>query len=257
MENVAEDIGRFLSVSYGYGYGDGDGSGSGYGYGDGSGDGYGDGSGYGYGDGDGSGYGYGSGYGSGYGDGDGSGYGDGDGSGYGDGYGYGSGYGDGDGDGSGYGYGVKTCQIQGVSHTIQWIDSTPTIITSIHGDTAQGYIFQNDFTLTPCFVVKENDTFAHGETLHKAYAALQEKLFESMSIEERLEKFKAEFPDYDVKIPAAKLFDWHHVLTGSCEMGRRSFCWDHGIDVDKDSFTVKEFIALTEDSYGGDVIKQL
>ena len=54
-----------------------------------------------------------------------------------------------------------------------------------------------------------------------------------------------------------ELFTWHHVLTGSCKQGRESFCKQHGIDLDGDMFTIHEFVGLTKDSYGGDIIKRL
>ena len=40
-------------------------------------------------------------------------------------------------------------------------------------------------------------------------------------------------------------------------MGRRQFCEAHNIDINKDKFTVAEFIKLTEHSFGSDVIRQL
>ena len=244
---MEEQIKKFLSVSYGYG----DGSGDGYGYGDGSGDGYGSGSG----DGDGSGYGYGYGYGDGSGDGDGSGYGYGygygDGSGSGDGYGYGSG--DGSGDGYGSGYGIKMFD----GDKVYIIDNVPTIINSIRNNVAKGFILNKDFTLEETFIVKENNNFAHGKTLHEAFQSLQEKLYDDSTEEERIRAFEEHFKDFTAKYPAKELFSWHHVLTGSCKQGRESFCRQNGIDLDKDVFTIYEFINLTKDSYGGEVIKKL
>ena len=199
-------------------YGDGSGSGSGYGYGDGSGDGSGSGSGYGYGDGDGYGYGDNDGYGNGYGD----------------------------------GYGVK--EVNG--DTVYIVDDVPTIIKSVRDNIAQGFILQHDLTLTPCYVVKEQNRFAHGETLHDALSALQEKLYDDSTEEERIEAFLKKFPKYDTPYPNRDLFAYHHVLTGSCRMGRESFCKDRGIDLDG-STTVREFVELTKDSYGGDVICKL
>jgi len=76
-------------------------------------------------------------------------------------------------------------------------------------------------------------------------------------VEERVSKFRGEWPDPDVKIAALLLWEWHHILTGSCEAGRNAFARDHGIDIMKDSFTVREFINLTKDSYGRDAIRQL
>ena len=41
-------------------------------------------------------------------------------------------------------------------------------------------------------------------------------------------------------------------------MGKRKyFAKNHDIDLDKDKVTVKEFIELTENDYGGNIIKQL
>ena len=234
---MEEQIKLFLSSGYGYG--------SGYGSDDGSGDGSGYGDGYGYGDGSGSGSGYGDGYGYGYG----YGYGSGSGSCSGD----GSGYGSGSGSGSGYGYGIKTFN----GDKVYIIDDIPTIIKHIHDNVAKGYILNDDFTLTKTFVAKENGKFAHGETLHDAFASLQEKLYDDSTEEERIEAFKKHFPDFTKKVSAKELFYWHHVLTGSCKQGRLSFCINKGIDIEKDSFTIYEFIELTKESYNGDIIKKL
>lgn len=224
METLEDRIKVFLSLSYGYGddYGSGYGDGSGYGYSDGSGYGYSSGSGYGYSYGDGYGYGYGSG----------------------SGYSYGDSYGD--------SYGVK--EVNG--DTVYIVDDVPTIIKSVRDNIAQGFILQRDLTLKPCYIVKEQNMFAHGDTLHDAFTALQEKLYDDSTEEERIEAFRKKFPEYDTLYPNRDLFAYHHVLTGSCRMGRESFCKDRGIDLDGNT-TVREFIELTKDSYGGDVICKL
>lgn len=115
---------------------------------------------------------------------------------------------------------------------------------------------QNDLTTAPCFVVKQDNIFAHGETLRAAMSALRDKLFEGMSEDERIEAFLAEHTKGQ-KYPNHDLYDWHHRLTGSCEMGRRTFAKEHGIDIENGSMTVEEFIALTENAYGGKTIKKL
>lgn len=224
----AVKIREWISSNSGSGYG----YGSDYGYGDGSGDGSGDG----YGDG----YGYGSGYGSGSGYGDG--YGDGSGSGYGSGYGY----------GSGSGYGLKTFG----GKDVFYIDGIRTIINRINGNVAYGAIIAADLSLNKCFVVKQDGKFAHGDTLKNAMSALADKLFEGMPTEERIERFWSEFK-LGKKYPAQLFFDWHHRLTGSCEMGRRQFAEDRGIDVETAEYTPEEFIELTENAYNGQIIKRL
>ena len=86
---------------------------------------------------------------------------------------------------------------------------------------------------------------------------MQEKLYDDSTEEERILKFKKHFSDFSKKYSAKDLFIWHHVLTGSCKAGREAFCTDKGIDVDNDRFTVYEFIELTKNSYGGDIIRRL
>ena len=168
---------------------------------------------------------------------------------------------DGSGDGSGYGSGSSYGDGSGINmfngDKVYIIDGTPTIIKSARNNIAKGFILNGDFTLIPTFVVKENGKFAHGETLHEAFYALQEKLYDDSTEEERLEAFKKHFPDFKKKVSAKELFYWHHVLTGSCKQGRMSFCANKGIDIDKDAYTVHEFIGLTQDSYGGDIIRKL
>jgi hypothetical protein len=242
MEGLVE----FLKIEYGsgsgdgsgYGSGDGSGSGSGYGYGSGSGDGSGSGSGYGYGSGDGSGSGSGYGYGSG------SGYGSGDGSGSGSGYGYG--------DGSGSGDGLKSLN----KKPVHYIDGVATIITALKNNVAKGHIVNRDLTSENCFVVKQNNLFAHGKTLKDARDSLFAKLFDDMPEYERIDAFLAEFKP-SKKYSAQKFFDWHGKLTGSCLFGREQFAKDRQINLSNDTFTLAEFIDLTKNSYGGEIIKKL
>lgn len=228
MESLSDKINAFLSANSGSGYGWGSGSGYVTGYGPG--------------------YGYGSGYGSGYSDGSSFGYFDG----YSDGSGYGSGYGSGDGYGSGFGKDIKIFN----GDKVYLVDNTQTIIRQVRDNVAKGTILNSDLTLTSCYVVKEGNTFAHGETLHRAMEALRDKLFEDMPEEERIAAFVKEHKA-GVKYPVSDLYDWHHRLTGSCEMGRKQFARDHNIDIEHDKITVEEFIKLTENAYGGETIKKL
>ena len=232
-------IKQFLSS--GSGNGNGNGNGNGYGNGNGNGSGSGNGNGYGNGNGNGSGNGYGNG--------------DGSGNGYGNGYGYGDGNGNGSGSGNGYGNGSGIKSING--YDIYRVDNTPTAFTHIHGNVAKGYILEQNVILKPCYIVKGNGYFAHGETLKEAQSALEEKILDDMDIEEKIELFKEKFPDVNKKYAVKDFYQWHHNLTGSCEMGRKNFASNHNIDIDNDVMTVKEFIRLTENAYCGEVIKEL
>ena len=177
--------------------------------------------------------------------------GSGDGSGYG--YGYGSGSGDGSGYGYGYGYGIKAIN----GDIIYQIDDIPTIIKQVRNNVAKGYILNNDLSLTPCYIVKGHNKFAHGETVKKAMEDLENKIFEDMDTDEAIEMFLKEFSDLDKKYPAKDFYIWHNRLTGSCEMGRNSFVRNGGYNLEKDTFTVQEFIDITKNAFGGEIIRQL
>lgn len=122
-----------------------------------------------------------------------------------------------------------------------------------HDAYAMGRILHSDLTTEKCFIVKQNGMFAHGKTLREARDALLEKLFDDMPVAERIEKFM-ESHDLHKRYPNLDFFSWHHRLTGSCMQGRTAFAQDHGIVLDG-SMTTKEFLELTKDSYGGDIIR--
>ena len=193
-------------------------------------------------------------YGDGDGSGSGSGYGSGDGSGSGYGYGDGDGSGSGSGSGSGYGYGYGIKSFNG--EPVYRIDGVNTLIRSVRGFAAHGAILNGDLTLTPCYIVKQDNIFAHGETLRGAMEALRDKLFEDMPEEERIDAFLRE-TDREKTYPTQYFYDWHHRLTGSCDMGRKQFARDHGVDLEHGMMTLTEFLELTKGAYGGDVIRKV
>lgn len=212
-------IKQFLAV----GYGDGSGDGSSYGFRDGSGlsEGSGEGSGYGNG--------LGSGYGSDYGDGDGSDYGD------------------------GSGDGIKSYN----GHEVYVIDYLQTIIYSIHGNIAKGATINQDLTLTDCYIAKYEDYFAHGNTAKQAMLDAQAKAYQDKPVEERIAHVVGKYPDVDVPIEHSALFSLHNFLTGSCLFGRQEFAKAHSLDPEHGTMTMREFIHLTKDAFGGDNIRQL
>ena len=167
--------------------------------------------------------------------------------------------GSGDGDGSGYGYGYDNdCAIKNFcGERVFTIDDTPTIIRSAHGNLAKGFVLQGDFKLIPCYIAKHDNMFAHGETIQEAVAAVNKKVLKNMESDKVIDKFFEHFTDLSKKYPARDFFEWHHYLTGSCEMGRRTFVQNGGYDIEHDRFTVHEFIDITRNAYGKDVILRL
>ena len=235
MEILKEKIEAFLDVGSGDGSGDGNGDGNGSGYGDGNGDGNGNG----------------------YGDGNGDGNGNGSGDGYGNGNGNGSGYGNGDGtgSGSGYGSGYGISEINGMK--VWKVDGIPTIITNIHGNIAEGYTLQRNVILVPCYIVKVGNFFAHGTTVHQALLDAQEKYETNKPLSERIADTVAKYPTLDTVVSHTELYALHHTLTGSCRFGRDEFAANHGLDPEQGEMTMRQFINLTMDAYGGDAIKEL
>lgn len=242
-DRIAEFVKDINSQLHSFGYGDGQSCGAGYGYGGGDGGGYC--SGFGDRSGSGCSYDVSSGYSDGYGDtfGNGNGYGNR----------FDAGFRDFNGSGVSSNGGISSYN----GNKVYYIDGIPTVIKHVKGNIAKGFRLNSDLTMTPCYVVKERGYFAHGNTLREAYMALQEKLYDNSTEEERLKKFKDKFPDFSKKYPAYDLFSWHHVLTGSCKAGREAFCRDNDIDINKDSFTIYEFVDLTKNSYGGQTILKL
>jgi len=136
------------------------------------------------------------------------------------------------------------------------VDGVPTLIDQVHGNIAKGRIVKNDFTTELCYIARVDNSWAHGKTSHEAVADATVKALEDMPIEDRIAKFKAEFPSLATKAKCSEFYKWHHTLTGSCTMGRDEFIKSHGLDMNK-KYTVKYFITITSGSYGGSIIKRL
>ena len=137
------------------------------------------------------------------------------------------------------------------------IDSIPTLLYRSHGaQIARGAILNGDLTTTPCYIAKQGRSFAHGATLREAINAALDKAFDDMPLEERLAAFRKEHEPGRI-YQNRDFFSWHHRITGSCEMGRRQFAREHGIDVEDGTMTPEEFIRLTENAYRGDLIRAL
>ena len=194
-----------------------------------------------------------------YGDSYGNDWGDGDGEGFerGDGEGFGCGCGWGRGNGSGYGNSCGDGDIKALNgNIVDYIDSIPTIITQVRGNIACGYIVKCDLTLEFCYIAKIGDSFAHAKTLKDAYVYAEAKEMYRTPIDELVEKFKETFGSLDSEHTGKEFYDWHHILTGSCRMGRDEFCKSHDIDLKK-MYSVRYFLDITKNAYGDRIIDQI
>ena len=213
------------------------------------------GSGYGFSDCSGCGYGYGSGQG--YSSKDGNGFGNSCGFGYSNFFGYGFGCicGRGCEKSDGYDEGSYCDNILTFNgNIVDNVDMLPTIIIQVKNNFAKGYIVKDDLTLESCYIAKIGNFFAHGKTLKDAVSDAVKKQGKNMSIEERIKNFVKIFGSLDSKHAGKEYYNWHNILTGSCQMGRDKFCKAHDIDLSK-KYTVKYFLDITKNSYGSNVIK--
>ena len=97
--------------------------------------------------------------------------------------------------------------------------------------------------------------YAHGKTLKEAYESLDEKMFDDLDTDERIEMFLSEFDVYN-KYKTKVFFEWHGKLTGSCLQGRESFVKNKSIDLEK-MISVRQFISICKNEYGSEIIEKL
>ena len=168
---------------------------------------------------------------------------------------HGSGIGTGIGNGIGYGSG------SGVFSSFNgWnvynIDDTATIIINVRGNVASAFIINEDLTLTPCYVVKVGNSFAHGASVKKAFKDAQNKHLALLSDDDKIKMFMVKFPNLNIRYEASVFYEWHNILTGSCEMGRKNFMSNKGVSM-TDLFTPLEFLELTKDEYNNSIINSI
>ena len=137
------------------------------------------------------------------------------------------------------------------------IDNVPTLISSVHNMYAKGHILNSDLSLTPTYVARIGDSFAHGATLREARRDAEAKDMESRPVEERIAAFVKAHPFLDALIDGRDLYDWHHILTGSCRAGRDAWCRDNGLNPATAKMSVEEFCRRACNAYGGEVIRLL
>jgi hypothetical protein len=127
------------------------------------------------------------------------------------------------------------------------IDGVQTIIKSIKGNVAKGFILNVDLTLEPTFIAKVGDSFAHGRSAREALDGAFAKHNESTTPEERVQSFIESHPSLGT-LTGREWVAVHRQLTLSCEQGCESFVRGKGIDLSK-QYTLAEFIELVDGAY--------
>lgn len=163
--------------------------------------------------------------------------------------------------GSGYGSGSGYGDLHLTTYNgqpVYYIDDIPCYFISINKNLLFAKVVViniSDFSITPQFVFKFNGCFAHGDTLKEAKRDAENKYYAQLDVSERISAFNKAF-NRGVKYDAQLFYDWHSTLTGSCETGKSMFIKQHAINLDS-KLTVDEFISITKNAYGGEIIKQL
>ena len=83
------------------------------------------------------------------------------------------------------------------------------------------------------------------------------KYEQNKPLTERIADTIKKYPTLDTLVPNKELYVLHNILTGSCAFGRDEFVRRHGIDAKNGSMTMKDFIDLTRNEYGGSTIVEL
>lgn len=162
----------------------------------------------------------------------------------------------GSGSGSGEGRGLDIKISVANSFPVAYIDGIPCIVRSAHSKWAKVSVIRtDDFTLKDAFVGRYETAIAHGDTIRKAIDAAREKYFSMLDFNRQKKRLLAEFAE-NKRLSVKELYQWHGILTGSCEYGRSLFQEEHELS-DDDELTLSEFVQLTKSSYGGDVIARL
>ena len=183
-----------------------------------------------------------------------NGNGNGNGNGYGDGYGNGYGNGNGNGNGYGYGYGLKIHSFE--NQPVYYIDEIPCTFISVKGSVAKvSVINTSSFQKEPSYIYKFNGVFAHGDTVRKAKEDAERKYYNSLGVEQSIDLFTDKFKSGH-SYPNRDFYNWHTILTGSCDSGKDMWIRDKKINLES-TMTPNEFIELTKNAYGGDIIQRL
>jgi len=138
------------------------------------------------------------------------------------------------------------------------IDGIPCVFKSINKSllfAKVAVINSKDLSSSLQFVFKFNNFFAHGGSLKQAKSDAEAKYYSQLDFPARIKEFNSTFKQ-GVKYNAQLFYNWHTTLTGSCSSGKARWVKERGFDL-KSKITIEEFVNLTKDSYGGNVIKQL
>lgn len=172
--------------------------------------------------------------------------------------------GNGDSHGKGYGHGselfrdfintiidIKTYNGQSVYH----LDNKLILFDSIkYGTVGKIRIIDNlSLVAEDSWIYRYGNYYYIHKDLKIAKREAIKAYYHANGIEHAVSDFRKKFNMKD-KYKAEDFYEWHAYITQSCEEGREKFTKDNNISFD-DYMTVNEFLDLTRNTIGGDIIK--
>jgi len=173
-------------------------------------------------------------------------------------HGYGNGYGNGNGNGNGNGYGngngIKLHSFR--NDQVYYVDGIPCTFISVASTTAKVNVIDiESFETSVQYIYKFNGFFAHGLTKEKAKQDAERKYYSTLDVDSSIDLFNKSFKS-GIEYASKDFYNWHTILTGSCDSGKDMWMRDRGIDINS-MMTREMFVELTKDAYGSDVIRRL
>ena len=126
------------------------------------------------------------------------------------------------------------------------IDGILSVVDSHHGNVWSVHkLGSNKRT----YIVTDGENhYAHGDTLEEARRDLLYKICDR-------DKSEYEGLTLDSELPYNEAVECYRVITGACAAGTRNFC-ENLLPTRKESYTIREIIALTEGQYGHETFRE-
>ena len=96
--------------------------------------------------------------------------------------------------------------------------------------------------MAQCYVAKQGNIYAHGDTIKDAVCDLKFKIIEGRDISDVVA---------EIHQTGVVTREQYRVVTGACRAGVAAFLADHGIPDDLESMPLRDVLKLTSGAYGG------
>lgn len=120
---------------------------------------------------------------------------------------------------------------------------------------ARGFYLGRTGRKIPFFALKAGNQIGIGCSYAHAADALMFQQMHKIPVDQRISDFVKTHKSHEL-YTVENLWDWHRKLTFSCYSGGEEFRDSHGLKMDT-IMSVQHFILITENYFGGEIIRQL